>query len=80
MSRSFRKVKIFGNAGGSDKKDKMKASRKMRRVLKERIRCGGEEEASDNGRPRKQEFSDTYNFTKDGKGYWKDATTKDMVK
>ncbi len=74
MSRSRRKTKIFGNCGGSDKLDKIRSSKKMRRLLKVHYNN------MDAVTPDKKDFSNIWEFNKDGKSYWRNATKKDMTK
>lgn len=62
MSRSRRKTPVAGIAGTSDKADKQKASRKLRRIVKERLTTGRYDSL-----PRKREASDVWGFSKDGK-------------
>jgi len=70
MSRSRRRTKIFGNAvASSEKQDKRKANRALRRRVK-----SGDYDAMI------KDVSDPWAFNKDGKNYWEDATEKDMRK
>ena len=69
MSRSYRKMKIFANAGGSDKYDKRQANRRLRRV----VRCG-------RIYTRLRDISNVWNWSKDGRHYWSEATDRDMRK
>ena len=71
MSKSRRKNKIFSNASGSDKYNKRKSNRKMRRLLKEK---------NYEITPNIKDFSNVYYFKKDGKHYFKDASGRDMLK
>lgn len=66
MSRSYRKLSIFGNGGGSEKNDKKRANKKFRKINKMIL---------DNGEPEEllvdvKEVSDNWCFSKDGKSYW----------
>ena len=70
MSRSYRKTKIFGNSGNvSEKQDKRIANR----CLRSRVRCGELNLTL-------REVSNPWDFAKDGKNYWANATEKDMRK
>jgi len=69
VSRSYRKTKIFGNGGGSDKYDKQQANRKFRRI----VRAGDEDVTI-------RDVSDPWGWSKDGKHYRADATERDMSK
>jgi hypothetical protein len=70
MSRSYRRTRIFPNAGnGSDKFGKQKASRALRR----RVRMGDYDAMP-------KERGDNRDWSKDGKHYWEHATDKDMRK
>jgi len=69
MSRSVRKIKIFGHGGGSEKQDKRIANRKLRRAVH-----AGDYDA------RIRDVSNVWDFNKDGKSYWRGATSEDMRK
>ena len=69
MGKSFRKTDIAGACGGSDKKDKRFANRRLRKREKEAIRKGKEI-------PLLREVSDEYTFTKDGKYYFGDLKNR----
>jgi len=65
MSRSRRKNPFIGIAGDSDKQDKRKANRKLRRVVKETLHM---QDADDiENLPTAKEVSNVWSFTKDGK-------------
>ena len=76
MGKSYRKTKIFGCAGGSDKKDKRLCNRALRKKVREQLK----QEDYDKPFPIKQEIIDEYSMTNDGKHYWKDAKDEDMRK
>ena len=63
MSRSYKKTPIIGHAGSSDKQDKRKANRNLRRQVKESLAF------EDYNLPLIREVSDVYSFSKDGK-FW----------
>ena len=65
MSRSRRKTLIFGRTATSEKQDKRKANRILRRKVRE-----GHYDLT----PR--EVSNTQAFAKDGKHYWPDCPPK----
>ena len=68
MSRSYRKTPIFGWTNAkSDKYDKTKANRRIRRVPQNEI-------------PIINLLSNPATFQKDGKQYWPEATKKDLAK
>jgi len=72
MSRSYRKTSIIGNAGSSEKMDKIIAHRKSRKHIKDHItatHCNLEllEEIM---MPKDDYFSNPWNSSKDGKTYW----------
>lgn len=69
MSRSYRKTKVFGIAGGSDKMGKRFANR----ALRKRVKQGAWD-------LRIREVSDPWDWSKDGKHYWANATERDMRK
>lgn len=70
MSRSYRKTKIFGIASwGSDKFGKRKANRALRRHVHQ-----GEYHLI------LRDVSNPWNWSKDGKRYWRGATDADMRK
>ena len=79
MSRSRKKTKIFGNAGApSEKQDKRLANRALRRASKITI-----ESSSDFDSlivPDAKDVYSPWDFAKDGKHYWAEATAKDMRK
>ena len=75
MSRSYRKTKIFGVSGDSEKHDKRIANRKFRKLSKNKIAAGKEDLPT-----HLKDVSNVWNFSKDGKLYWDDATKKDMSK
>lgn len=64
MSRSKKKSKIRGvTTAASEKENKQKANRKLRRLTKEALSKGAAE------LPEKREASDVWDFDKDGKVY-----------
>ncbi len=80
MSHSFKHTPIIGNAGVSDKKDKQIANRRER----SRTRCllhiallRGELDCV--VLPKKNEISNVYNFSKDGR-HWMDIAAKPHLK
>lgn len=75
MSRSYRRTKIFAIGGDSEKKDKRIANRKFRKLSKSKIKLGKEDLPT-----HLKDVSNVWNFSKDGKLYWDDATKKDMSK
>ena len=76
MGKSFRKHRIFGNCGGSEKKDKRICNRKVRRKAREQIERGDYELPF----TIQDEALNKWSMNKDGKHYWPDATDKDMKK
>lgn len=82
MSRSHRKTPIRGACGSrraSEKDDKRKHNRKMRRVNKALIANVEDKDALI--LRHKDEVSNVYKFSKDGKFYWgKKINPKDMRK
>lgn len=63
MSRSKKKTPIVGNCGGSDKEDKRRANRSLRRAFKVAIQEDKEI------LPLIDDVSSTWSFQKDGKHY-----------
>ena len=75
MSRSKRKIPIFPNCkASSEKSEKQKANRKLRRIVKEKLAL------TDKELPQKKEISDIWNWGKDGKSYRADLTKKEKTK
>jgi len=75
MSRSFKKTPIFGNTKGvSEKLDKRLANRSFRRTTNTCLASGKEPPFN------KNQTSDIWGFTKDGKHFWKHAKKEDMRK
>ncbi|KRG28233.1 ATP synthase subunit B family protein [Salegentibacter mishustinae] len=75
MSRSKRKTPILTNGKApSEKDEKQKANRKLRRIVKEKLAVLEEE------LPQKKEVSDRWNWEKDGKSYRADLTKKEKTK
>lgn len=77
MSRSRKKTPVFGNANGSEKQDKRKANRKLRKLVSSSLRkmrdIANEEEEillAEEQLPQMREASDTWNFQHDGKHFW----------
>lgn len=74
MSRSFKKVSICGNSGGSDKYDKRLANRRFRRINKLRVKYDEEPLLTN-------EVSNVWDMTKDGKNFFdKEKWPKSMRK
>lgn len=71
MSRSYRKNPIIGNAGTSEKYDKVHAHRKTRKQIKDHITAthGDLELLEEIMMPKEEEISDTWTSSKDGKHY-----------
>jgi len=78
MSRSYRKNPIIGNAGTSEKYDKVHAHRKSRKQIKDHITAthGDLELLEEIMMPKEQEVSDDWTMAKDGKRYI-DPTIRD---
>jgi len=76
MSRSRRKTPIFGNAGHSEKQDKRLANRMFRRMEKVKIAMEKFEELPLD----MNEVMNVWSMSKDGKGYWLDALTRENGK
>lgn len=75
MSRSKKKTKIHGiTTAVSEKKNKRKANRKFRRMIRERLKSKGE------NLPALREVSNVWDFDKDGKIYKKNIPAKLMRK
>lgn len=75
MSRSKRNTPILPNCkAASEKAEKQKANRKLRRIVKEKLAVSDEE------LPQKKEISDSWNWGKDGKSYRADLTNKEKTK
>jgi len=75
MSRSYKKVPIGGHADGSDKKDKIMANKRFRKINKLKLEGFWDEEFFDNVR----EVTNTCNFKKDGKGWFGTPRTGTMA-
>ena len=74
MSRSYKRTPIFGNACcDSEKEDKQLWHRAFRRKTKLALKSGLY-------LPDFREVSNPWDFGKDGKHYWPEATKKDMIK
>ena len=71
MSRSYRKNPIIGNAGISEKYDKVHAHRKTRKQIKDHITAthGDLESLEEIMMPKEDEISDPWTSSKDGKTY-----------
>ena len=76
MGKSYRKTKIFPNAGGSEKRDKQWCSRKIRH----KVKCRLKDEDFDSPFPLPNEVHNVWSMAKDGKHWWGDATERDMGK
>jgi len=75
MSRSKKKIKVRGiTTAKSEKANKQKANRKLRRQVKQKLYSGETE------LPRKRETSNLWSFDKDGKAYDANMTAKDLRK
>lgn len=75
MSHSYRKTPIFGHTvSESEKKDKRRANRLLRRLSRAMIGQGEEE------LPNIRDVSNVWSFDKDGKSYWSDAAPENMRK
>ena len=72
MSRSYRKTSIIGNAGSSEKMDKIIAHRKSRKYIKDHITAthGNLELLQEMMMPKDDEISNPWTSSKDGKSYW----------
>lgn len=72
MSRSYRKTSIIGNAGSSEKMDKIIAHRKFRKYIKNHITAthGDLELLEEIMMPKDDEISNPWTSSKDGKTYW----------
>lgn len=88
MSRSKKKVKYFGNANSSEKKDKRINNRMFRRkekvignTIKQELTEENESTDTETKYPiDMNEVRNVWAMAKDGKTYWSDATEKDMRK
>ena len=71
MSRSYRKNPIIGNAGTSEKYDKVHAHRKNRKQIRDHITSthGDLELLGEIMMPKEEEISDDWTMAKDGKRY-----------
>ncbi|WP_026837378.1 hypothetical protein [Gillisia sp. JM1] len=75
MSRSRRKLPILGNClASSEKEEKLKANRKLRRLVREKLSKSLIE------LPQLKEISNNWNWVKDGKSYRSDLTNKQLSK
>lgn len=75
MSRSYKKTKIFGNtSSSSDKLGKKINHHKFRQATRLAISTGKEPPHSLNA------VYGVWDFPKDGKHYWRNASKRDMVK
>lgn len=63
MSKSYKKNPIFGHASSSEKKDKRRANRKLRKKIKQSMN------REFDILPYLREVSDVWGFAKDGKIY-----------
>ena len=87
MSRSRKKVPIFGHCGHSDKVSKRLANRAYRATEKRMIKrtsttelVDGEINEDTTLTPIMNEVYNVHSFRKDGKSYWHGATKLDMNK
>ena len=71
MSRSYRKNPIIGNAGTSEKYDKIHAHRKTRKQIRDHITAthGNLDLLEEILMPKEEEISDDWTMAKDGKRY-----------
>ncbi len=71
MSRSYRKNPIIGNAGTSEKYDKVHAHRKNRKQIRDHITSthGDLDLLEEIMMPKEEEISDDWTMAKDGKRY-----------
>lgn len=71
MSRSYRKNPIIGNAGTSEKYDKVHAHRKTRKQIRDHITAthGNLDLLEEILMPKEEEISDDWTMAKDGKRY-----------
>lgn len=76
MSRSFRKTKVFGNCGNSEKKCKRLNNRMFRKKEKQAIQKDKEEDCPVD----MNEIRSTWTMRKDGKHWWNSATKRYMSK
>jgi hypothetical protein len=75
MSNSKRKHPIFPNCiAGSEKAEKQKANRKLRKLVKEKLSKSIYE------LPELKEVADNWNWSKDGKSYRFNLTKKQLSK
>ncbi|MBZ9631603.1 hypothetical protein LB465_12505 [Salegentibacter sp. LM13S] len=75
MSRSKRKTPILSHCKViSEKAEKQKANRKLRRIIKEKLALADED------LPQKKEISDSWNWGKDGKSYRTDLSKQEKSK
>jgi hypothetical protein len=75
MSRSRKKMPIVGiTTAETEKKDKLEANRKLRKLNKAKIRKG------DFNFYQLREISNVWSFDKDGKRYLKEPVRKDLMK
>lgn len=85
MARSFRKTKIFGHTGSSEKEDKRINNRMFRRkenVIDGEIKKSVDVDSVDDSvyPVDMDEIRSTWSMRKDGKSYWKNAPDKSMRK
>ena len=71
MSRSYKKNPIIGNAGTSEKYDKVHAHRKTRKQIRDHITAthGNLDLLEEILMPKEEEISDDWTMAKDGKRY-----------
>jgi hypothetical protein len=75
MSNSKRKLPILPNCNaGSEKAEKQKANRKLRRLVKKKLSELNYE------LPKLKEVADSWNWSKDGKSYKFNLTKKQLSK
>lgn len=76
MSHSYRRLPIFGNCvANSEKKDKRIANRRYRRITRQLVRMGAYDRL-----PLAREISNVWDFAKDGKRWFANATREWMRK
>lgn len=82
MSNSYRKNPIFGiTVAESEKEDKQRYNRKMRRVNKHNLQAIDNDDDLEIYYPlTKRDIVNVWMLDKDGKHYWSEATKRDMLK
>ncbi len=76
MSHSFKKTPVCGiTTAASEKADKRKANRRLRRVIRQKL-LGGEADIM----PNLREVSNVWSFAKDGKQYFDRRKSADLLR